>query len=202
MAGSLPEADLLVNHRALQAAAFALLFENPAPVMESEIARRAGLSLDTTSASLAEIDEMGMATARRPASNYRYRRNVDRSDPARDRHRRHDSLDLVRARCRRDHRFPGAGVARSPLPSPAPNQRMLVDFNKEGETTSSAVVFIADGFADGCVVEDWCPTVNFVPGRRCRESMVRGQRHQGSRGDNSGSDAGRNRDVGVPRLSR
>ena len=162
MAGSLPEADLLVNHRALQAAAFALLFENPAPVMESEIARRAGLSLDTTSASLAEIDEMGML-----------RRDDQRRiigiagmsiDPTQ--HEIHIDGTIRWTWCALD----AVGIIGSlgrggtfTTTVPGTNQRMLVDFNKEGETTSSAVVFIADGFADGCVVEDWCPTVNLFP---------------------------------------
>jgi len=171
MGCSLPEADLLDDHLTLQAATFALLFEQEKPAIESDIAQRAGLDLDTTNTRLAEIERKGML---RRDEQHRIvgiagltivptQHKIDIGDTTRWTWCALDAVGIIGAM--------GRGGAFTTT-VPGTGQRATVNFNEGGETDSSAVVFIADGFADGRVVDDWCPTVNLFPDTRAASAWA------------------------------
>jgi len=159
---SLPDAGLFDLHLQLQAAAFALLFEHDAPASESDIAARTGLDSTQVTAGLGDIEAKGML--RRDSHGAIVgiagitieptQHRIDIGDTTRWTWCALDAVGIIAA-LERGGRFttsvPGTG------------QNITVQISADGRTESTAVVFIADGFTDNTVVDNWCPTVNLFP---------------------------------------
>jgi len=159
---SLPADDLLQGHREIQAAAFALLFEHDRAATVESIATRAGRSHDETSTALAEIEARGML------------RRDDQGDivgiggltivPTQ--HKITIGATTRWTWCALD----AVGIigalghsGRFTTTVPDSDQPVTIEFNADTTPDTSAVVFIAEGFADGPVADNWCPTVNLFP---------------------------------------
>ncbi len=164
---SLPEADLFDLHLLIQAAAFALLFERERPAAESEIADRAGLETDETVIALDQIEAKGMLRRSDHGGIVGIagititptQHKIEITGTIRWTWCALDAVGIIGA-LGRGGRFttavPGSGEHDAGMP-------LTVEFAEDGSTDSSAVVFIADGFADDSVVDTWCPTVNLFP---------------------------------------
>lgn len=159
MGCNLPIDDLVGDHRAMQAAAFSLLYENNGPATEEAISTRSGLSLDDTSTRLREIEDRGML--RRDKNGHVVgiagltivptQHEITIGDTTRWTWCALDSIGIIGA--------VGRGGRFSTV-MPDTDDSVTLKFAPDGSTESSAVVFIADGFADGPVSDNWCPTVN------------------------------------------
>jgi len=159
---SLPEADLFDLHLRLQAAAFALLFEHDHPATKSDIAERAGLDTPEVTAGLVDLETKGMlrrdergeivgiAGLTIEATQHR----IEIGGTTRWTWCALDAVGIIGAL--------GRG-GRFTTSVPDTGQRVVVELSEDGHTDSAAVVFIADGFTDKPVVDNWCPTVNLFP---------------------------------------
>lgn len=159
---SLPEADLFDLHLQLQAAAFALLFEHEHPATEPAIAARAGLDATVVATGLAEIEAKGMLRRDERGDIIGIagitieptRHRIEIGDTIRWTWCALDAVGIIGAL--------GRG-GRFTTSVPDTGQQVEIEFSIDGRTSSAAVVFIADGFTDKPVVDNWCPTVNLFP---------------------------------------
>jgi len=159
MGCNLPIDDLVGDHRVIQAAAFALLFETDEPITERSISTRSGLSLDDAHIRLREIEDRGML--RRNETGHIVgvagltivptQHEITIGATTRWTWCALDSIGIIGAI--------GRG-GRFTTTVPDTNEPVALEFTADGTTESSAVVFMADGFADGPVSDNWCPTVN------------------------------------------
>ncbi len=159
MGCELPIDDLVGDHRLVQAAAFSLLFESDGPASETEISTRSGLGADDTSKRLREIEDRGML--RRDEHGHIVgiagltivptQHEITIGDTTRWTWCALDAIGIIGAIGR-------GGRFTTTVPDTC--DPVTLDFTPDGTTQSSAVVFIADGFADGPVSDNWCPTVN------------------------------------------
>jgi len=159
MGCDLPVDDLVGDHRLVQAAAFSLLFESGGPASETEISTRSGLDPDDTSRRLREIEDRGML--RRDIHGHIVgiagltivptRHEITIGDTTRWTWCALDAVGIIGAI--------GRG-GRFATTVPGTDESVVLEFTQGGTTQSAAVVFIADGFAEGPVADNWCPTVN------------------------------------------
>jgi len=159
MGCNLPIDDLVGDHRVVQAAAFSLLFETDKPITEKAISTRSGLNLDEAHIRLREIEDRGML--RRDEAGHVVgiaglttvptQHEITIGDTTRWTWCALDAIGIIGAI--------GRG-GRFTTTVPDTNDPVALEFTVDGTTESSAVVFITDGFADGPVSDNWCPTVN------------------------------------------
>jgi len=162
MGCELPTDDLLGDHRLVQAAAFSLLFDSGNPASETSISALSGLDPDGASRRLREIEERGML--RRDDQGQIVgiagltivptQHEITIGDTTRWTWCALDAIGIIGAI--------GRG-GRFTTTVPDTDDSVTLEIASDGTTESSAVVFIADGFADGPVADNWCPTVNLFP---------------------------------------
>jgi len=143
----------------MQAAAFSLLFESGRPATETGISARSGLGPDDTSRRLREIEDRGML--RRDINGHIVgiagltieptHHEITIGDTTRWTWCALDAVGIIGAI--------GRG-GRFATTVPDTDESVILEFTQDGTTQSAAVVFITDGFADGPVADNWCPTVN------------------------------------------
>ena len=162
MGCNLPADDLVGDHRITQAAAFSLLFESDKPATEMAISARSGLDLDDTNKRLAEVEERGML--RRDDNSHVIgiagltivptQHEITIGDTTRWTWCALDAIGIIGAI--------GRG-GRFTTTVPGSDAQATLEFTTDSTTDSSAVVFMADGFADWPGTDNRCTTVNLFP---------------------------------------